>query len=247
MRKTRILLVAWTQCVLVVLSLSASNSKLEPIARRITDGKPVWVSEKAAFTADGEFRDELFSIQQRAMLDDLRKKNGSKCSLFTDFPALAIHAPSGSLEALAMHASRVVTGRVVAAEQGFYQEKPGTVFTMSVSWNLKVAEPRGSDTARLFVSVARIDSGRGMLCAMPPLNAVVPKVGDDVLFFAHLEPTDVENKIYIVEPHRHILVETEGRLILPKRLQSEDSPRNLDDAIRRVAAGLAAEKLRKVR
>jgi hypothetical protein len=234
-------------CAIAFALPLAAEVKLQPIAHRIVDGTPVWVSEKTAFGPDGELRRDLFSDAARAFLEEVRTANASECVSFAGASSLDIHAPSDSIDALARYSETIIAGRVVAAEQGFYRGEPGTVFTIRVSHRPKGTTAESSDPVHLFIGAARIDTGRGLICARTRRNAVHPAVGDDILFFAYGEPIDIENRILAVDPQRHILVQSDRGIRLPRALQNDSAPRTLDEAIRRAALAIGEDNERRVR
>lgn len=214
--------------------------EVAPISHAKSDGRPIWVSEGAAFDSTGNLRSDLFSPHVRARLDELRKMNGNDCVHFAASPTIDHFLPTDSLADLAAHSFEIVAGEVVSSEKGFYAGNPGNLFAVRVSHHLKGHGSRR--TALLFVGDGRIDTPRGAICALTPRHSVVPKVGDRVMFFPYQAPRDVENDIFLAEPHTQIVVQTGDTLQLPAALRTGVGIKNLEHLIERVAASVAKDK-----
>ena len=227
--------------MLVVAGFTA-DIRVAPISHAKSDGRPIWVSESVAFDSEGNLRSDLFSPHIRTRLDELRKVNGNECLRFAAAPSIDHFLPTDSLAALAAHSLYVVAGEVVSSEKGFYAGNPGTLFHVRVSHHVKRPSPSSIPTAFLFVGDGRIDTARGAICAMTPLHSIVPRVGDRVMFFAYQSPRDVENNIFLAEPHQQIVVQEGDRLHLPRALSRADGVNNIENVIEHVAASVAKDE-----
>jgi len=220
----------------------AAERNPSPVAHRVRDGSPVWVSARVAFAPTGELREDLFSPNGRKRLDELRAMNGHECVYAMQFPSLEVHTPTDSLEQLAVHSQAVIAGDVIGAEAGFYRERPGTLFTVRVTNRVKASPISSRDVTYLFVGTGQIETPLGTICAKTPLNSVEVAIGDRVLFFAPSHPIDEEKGIYVVEPAKQILVESARELTLPNALATPGAPRRLDEAIRQAQAAIGTDK-----
>lgn len=165
-----------------IVSICLVGTATPEVARRASDGKPLWVAATAAFQEDGQLRRELFSDYARERFDRVRARNIDDCTVFTGGGPLEIFEPMDSFEALVAHAKAIVAGEVIGAEQGFYAENAGTLYTIETSRTWKLNGLENGAHAFLFVGSARIETPRGWICAKPPSDAPVLAVGDHLLF-----------------------------------------------------------------
>ena len=247
MRAQTIHMAARLALVLFILgarSAVPSDREVREVDHRRVDGRVLWVAAQDAFTADGELDPHLFSARARERLDDLRRRNGDTCTYAAAAPALELHARVDSLEDLAAAAQTIVTGTVIAAENGFYRGDPGTLFTIRVAESMKRPSRASLSTVYLFVPIAEIPTSRGMICARGPLHSLMPRAGDDVLFFTHLPPLDRESRLFSVEPHLQLLVQTRDVLQVPEPLRKTWSDSDLSTAAARVRAAVQRQERR---
>jgi hypothetical protein len=153
---------------------------------------PLWVSTRVAFDENGDLRPELFEPAFRAILEKNRSANADGgCHT-------ALGAPVGEVASSAL---TILAGDIVAADTGFYNGTPGTLFQLAVTDIVK-SIGRYNDKGRLaqiFIANATITTPHGTICAREPFAATIPAVGDHVVVYSSVNPVDVEHRILPVD------------------------------------------------
>lgn len=231
-----------------ISAVTLSGAEVPEIAYRSLDGRPVWVAASTAFDENGHLRADLFSERVRNRFGRIASKNRTRCEVYAGSGPLEIFERMDSIQSLAEHSKTIVEGTVTDAIQGFYADNPGTLFAIAVAGALKGDRVREHQHVFLFIGYAKIDTPEGAICAMPPKGTTVPAVGDRVLFFSSLQPADTEQRIYLIEPHRQLIVQTSSQLAIPDPLRSAGSTaRDFAEVITSVKTALTKREAREKR
>ncbi|HEX8410372.1 MAG TPA: hypothetical protein VF883_16020 [Thermoanaerobaculia bacterium] len=242
---------AWLAALIVALTGAAvpvaPRSEEPTVIVRRSNGLPLWIPATEAFTDSGDLREDLFPPHVRAQLHQVRDLNPERCEYAAVAPSLEIFEPVDSLENLAISAESVFSGAIVAAEPGFYDGNPGTLFSIQVDRAFKRGHAASTvPTVSLFLGIGEIKTPRGHICGRGLRGAVAPNLGDEVLFFAHLAPMDLGGRIFVVEPHKALLVQSKSHLTMPSALVDGHAPKDLAEAISRVRSVLGTDRTSKL-
>ena len=217
-----------------------------PPAMAGPDGDPVWVAAHAAFTSDGQVdpsvvgrhrqaisryiarsKDSASRAQSRAKVPPPPELEG--CSSY--FGALPERfKKTSTLTDLTENAAVIVSGRVVAMQQGFYGGAPGTLLKLSADY----VKGSGSKETFLFYPFARIKTAEALICAVPVGAYTPPRLGDRVLAFSMNRPwTQGDWTVLHVITAKELVHESGRELKVPPalRLVQTPSPEHLFDAI----------------
>ncbi|HEX6099978.1 MAG TPA: hypothetical protein VF432_26945 [Thermoanaerobaculia bacterium] len=197
---------------------------------------PVWVAAEAAIDANGDFQPSLLSPTNRSILDDNRQLNAgaTECRIFVGTPHDS-YSVSRTFDDAIGNALTIVSGEVVAVQQGFYTGLPGTLAAVRIAERLKTfgrADSAG-DVVYVFVQEARIATPKGLICAstfeaLPPLTR-----GDRVIVLADLDPIDQDGQVLDVDPQKGLVVAKGDTLLMPKAFGAS-SAATLDDLLSKV-------------
>jgi hypothetical protein len=228
-------------CFLLAWPIGAGGDTLVPaLSSSIRDGRPLWVAEDVAFEDNGDLRHDRFTAVTRYRFETHRAANVSECRVFAGAATDGEVQPSKSLEALAGDSRSIISGKIIAARQGFFAGRPGTLFAVEVQEHLK--KPAGDRTkARvlLFVGNATIATARGLICAKDFSLVSVPALGDRVLFFSSHEPFDADGEIYAIDTKHQLIVQTKSGLSAPVALSKETASLGFEGVLGRVRIGVA--------
>ena len=121
-----------------------------------------------------------------------------------------------SFDDLIAGALTIVEGSIVSADTGFLNGTPGTLFSLNVKESYKSLGNVDStgNVLHLFIGDATIPTPQGVICSRT-LAHIPPKVGDDVVIFASVDPIDAEHRILVVEEQSQIVVARLGRVYAP--------------------------------
>lgn len=204
----------------MIVSFGASGGDDVPALIDGRNGLPVWVSAEHAVDDQGHLRENLF---RDFVLSDLRaaaRKSQQKCEVAIG-RSLHHFKPTSSLNALTSYATEVVSGKIVAGAQGFYDGMPGTLFRISATY----LKGRPSLETYFFYPRAKIRTAEGFICATPlgVGSFPDPQPGDRLLWF-EMEPPVIfgDRTIAFVDLSRELVHERrEGGTRLPQALRSE--------------------------
>ena len=193
------------------------------------DRPPVWVSAAAAIDENGHLRRDLFDPYDAEVLSDPAAMPGATvgpCAINRLESPLEEFVDLESLDALVSNASHVFVGAVVDAAPGFLSGGPGTLYGIRLEDTLSSRSLPSE--VYLFVAQASIRMHFGTVCSAVGAEAVVPRVGDRVLGFLASRAVDLEGAIYLVRLDRQLIVEREGRVVLPGFLAKDLDGRSLN-------------------
>jgi hypothetical protein len=195
---------------------------------------PLWVSAAEAIDEKGELRPGKLSADRRARFDKHRLANAAgDCKQFMGRPP-ETYRPTASLEDLVGNALTIISGDVVATEQGFYAGQAGTLLAVKVTERLKTFGRTGiRDRAFIFVAEARISTSQGAICASTFSKMPLPQVGDRIVVFGYFDPVDREGLVLPADLRQQVIVEHDDRLHLPMTARAGvNNLRELTDVIR---------------
>ena len=209
---------ALTLALLEPASYAAAPS-LAPLSMaraRSSSPIPVWVSAREAFNSDGELRPELFSGADLSLLNKhLRRNAGSDCIEYLGAPPLEDFTSKDSLDAIISSALTIIEGRVVTTDVGFYNGVPGTLVVLSVGETYKaLGRVAAKGPIDLFVGEATIPTRTGSICSKTFSHVPTPRIGDDVVVFASIDPLDVEQRILVVDERTQFIVQRDARVYM---------------------------------
>jgi hypothetical protein len=193
----------------------AAAHEVPRIAFSSDDGPPLWVAASAALRSDGSLNRELFLEPFARRLESHRSMNADRCVSY--LTAGSLHLPAtATVEDRVAASYTVVSGEIVAYDDGFFFGVPGRLFALSVS-----ARPKSfghTPTARtlyLFAAQADIATSRGHFCSTPATGSVLPRVGDRVVAFAQLPSRDALGEILVVDLRSGLIVQRGKELFGP--------------------------------
>jgi hypothetical protein len=208
--------------VLFLIAFSATADQISPSTRSIVPradrvSPPLaWIPADAAFTQTGELRADLFSEADQFILNDIRKRNPTQCTVFLGPPPSDLFLRQDSLDALVSSSRSIVRGRLLQRETGFHNGEPGSLFTLRPEAVLKSYGRIAADgTLFLFVPEATIRTSKGLICARTFSEIPTPVVGDEVLLFVTFDPIDAEQRILKVDTQKELVVIHDGHVFSP--------------------------------
>jgi hypothetical protein len=177
---------------------------------------PLWVSARTAFDTNGQLRPELFENSSLRSLRENQLRNGPTCRVALGSPVLEDFTRKSSFDDLVAGALTIVEGSVASADAGFLNGIPGTLFSLNIKETYKSLGNVDStgNVLHLFIGDATIPTPQGVICSRT-LSQVPPKVGDDVVIFASVDPIDAEHRILVVEERSQIVVARLGHVYAP--------------------------------
>ena len=234
-------------CSLLICPIGASGDTLIPeVSISIRDGRPLWIAEEMAFDDNGDLKLDLFTAAARYRFDIHRASNLSECRVFAGAGTDGEVTAPKSLETLAEFSRSIISGKVVAARQGFFAGRPGTLFAVDVQDRLKnPVKDRAKTRVLLFVGAATITTVRGLICAKDFSIVSVPTLGDRVLFFSYYEPFDADGEIYAVDTKHQLIVQTKSGLAAPVALSEETKSLDFEQVVGRVRVAITNGMRRK--
>jgi hypothetical protein len=228
--------------VLLHLPASAADDRLPEIIRhRYNPAVLAWVSESAAFDANGRLRKELAAASP--MLEsNMRRNTNGRCEAFMLEAEMEHFLPDETVEDVATSSLIALSGDVVHVSRGFFHDFPGTVVGFRVTGRLGLRAGGGmvrvevGDIRYTFIAAAQLLRPDGAICSSPPRPVTIPDPGDSILMFAYALPIDAEELIIPVDSDRHLVIERGGnRIFTPVNLESGLRDLTIPDVMRRVA------------
>jgi hypothetical protein len=219
---------------LFVLSaaLATTSANAQPSGRH----EPAhWVPVSAAITKTGELRRDMFSRVDLHEIDAIRAKNSTGCTTFIAPSPSEEFIDLTSLDSLIANSLTIARSRVGASEIGFYDGRPGTLYTLRPGSVLRDYGHFGVQSSLfLFIPEAVIPTSEGIICARTFSDVPTPVVGDEVLAFVSLDPRDANHSILQVDANRQLVVVHERQLFHPAAVAvTRDQPKRafltLDD------------------
>lgn len=91
-----------------------------------------------------------------------------------------------ALEALEKNALSIITGRIVAIDQGFFEGSPASMLRVTPTEVIRTS-PQFDTAGDLYVyyPAATFSVGDTQLCSMARAHRTVPVVGDELVVYAH--------------------------------------------------------------
>jgi hypothetical protein len=228
--------------LLLSVPASAGDHPLpEVIRHKHNPAVLAWVSESAAFDADGRLREDLAEANPILKRIMLHNPNG-RCQAFMLEAPREHFLRDSSLEDVATWSIVALSGTVVSVSRGFFNEFPGTLVGFRVTERLglrSVADPveveRGS-IRYTFIAAAEFLTPDGAICSRPQRPVTIPRPGDAILIFAYVLPIDAEEQIIPVDSAQHLIVERSGkRIFTPTNLSDDLRELSIPEAMRRAA------------
>jgi len=206
--------------ILAVLIGTASN-----------DGRPLWVDEAQAFAGNGRLRADLFRPEQIDLVDDYFRAverdvhpavPGRPCRMEMGAPIFENEPPRArTFDAMVSRSLTILTGRVTGLQQGFYRGSPGTLLRVAVAERLKdFGRLASSAEIHVFLSAARMQTTRGLLCVDDGVSVPMPAVGDRIAVFSESMPQDDRHELLPIDARMGLFVERSGKLALPRSMAS---------------------------
>jgi hypothetical protein len=199
-----------------------------------TETLPLWVSAAEAIDGKGDLRPEKLSADRRARFEKNRLANATgECKQFIGRPP-ETYRSTATIDDLVGNALTIVSGDVVAAEQGFYAGEAGTLLALKVTERLKTFGRTGiRDRAFVFIAEARISTQRGTICASTFSQTPTPQVGDRIMVFGYFDPVDREGLVLPADLRQQVIVERGDGLHFPIAAKADVANlRELTDVIR---------------
>jgi hypothetical protein len=204
------------------------------------DGRLAWVSVRHALDESGRLKTNLVDsplLRANARLNAAAAGAG-ECRAF-----LGTHPEhfksTASLRDAAAGAELIVSGRVLAIEEGFLHNLPGSLLSIAGS----AIKGSATEEVYLFYPYARIRTVDGLVCARPVGEFQPPAAGDHLIIFS-MNPALVSGfrTILQVDPTRALIHQSAaGRRFVPAAFTRElDQGLTLEEVETRVA-GAARE------
>ncbi len=219
---------------LLVLSaaLSTTSANAQPPGGR----EPAqWVPVSTAITEAGELRRDLFSRLALRIIDADLARNSTGVTACIGQSSTEEFFDFGSLDGLIANSLTIVRRRVSSSETGFYDGRPGTLYTLQPGPLLKnYGHLGGQSSLFLFIEEALIHTSKGTICARAFSDVPAPIVGDEVLAFVSRDPIDADHSILQVDAKKQLVVVHERQLFHPAAVAvTRDQPKRafltLDD------------------
>lgn len=191
-----------------------SHLPLVAARARSSSSVPLWVSSRAAFKPDGELRAELFAPAHVSMLNENRLRNtDSNCRTYLGSPPLEDFTSKDSLDSLISNALTIIEGRVESTDTGFLDGTPGTLISLSVNGTYKsLGQVATNGPVHVFVGEATIPTPTGLICSKTFSKIPTPRIGDDVVVFASVDPLDAEQRILVIDERTQLVVHHDDRI-----------------------------------
>jgi hypothetical protein len=228
--------------MLLHVPVSAGDHRLpEVIRHKHNPAVLAWVSESAAFDAEGRLREDL-AASSRILERNLRNNSNGRCEEFIVAPEVQHFLPDTTLSDVATSSLVALSGSVVHVSRGFFNDFPGTLIGFRVTDRLglrsggnTVKVDRG-DVRYTFIAAAEILRPNGAICSTTARTVTIPKPGDAILLFAYFAPIDTGDLIVPVDASRHLVIERNGnRIFTPANLADDLRGLAIVDVMRRVA------------
>ena len=189
---------------------------------------PVWVSVERAVKANGALDGSVFRAEDLALLRRNLQTNEREwrkalatnpaaapddCHVFSG-RVLEHFVPNRTFDELLSNASSILTGEVVAKEEGFFQGRPGSLLLVRAKqYKHRFAQ---GDLVLVFTPSAHIRAEGGAICARPLSNVEIG-LGDRLIAFGLVQPVIADGyAIFQVNELRELVVEQRsGRLRAP--------------------------------
>ena len=207
----------------ILSSQAAHSSPPSKIYATHNPSLPVWVSAEAA-EQGGEVDWSLFSEADKRSLKGFLDQNGEdlNCSIFLSQPYVHRLNPkdNSTFSSLMNNAMAIYAGEITAVSPGFFGGLPSSLLTVRVGEVLRASKL--IDVMELLVPypVARFRIGRSTFCGGAP-DSFIPTSGDQVVVFVYDPPLD-RSRTLVSPLAQELLIETQGRLVLPKDLRLDD-------------------------